>query len=87
LLHDEWPDVRVVAAEAIAQLREREAAVTTIAAVLRTGNLHEALAAQNALDFMWKAGNATLSEAQSLVRDLKFSEPTDRIPRYLLSQP
>lgn len=86
-LDDEWLDVRVVAAEAIAHLGEREAAVETIAAVLKTGNAYEVLAAQNALEFMWQAGTVTLAQAQSLVRDVKFSEPADRIPRYLLAQP
>ncbi|QDU26462.1 Choline-sulfatase [Anatilimnocola aggregata] len=87
LLDDEWLDVRVVAAEAIGMLGEREVARQTIADVLKNGNKQEALAAQNALDFMWKAGTVTLPQAQSLVRDLQFSEPADRIPRYLLSQP
>lgn len=87
LLNDEWPDVRVVAAEALAHLDEKDAAVKTIAAVLKTGNLHEALAAQNALDFMWQAGNVTLAQAQTLLRDLKLPEPGDRIPRHLLQQP
>ncbi|MEQ2010546.1 MAG: sulfatase-like hydrolase/transferase, partial [Limisphaerales bacterium] len=86
-LDDEWPDVRVVAAEALAHLGEREAAVKAIAAVFKTGNPHEALAAQNALDFMWQAGHVPLAQAQSLVRDLKFSEPGDRIPKFLLNQP
>lgn len=87
LLNDEWPDVRVVAAEAIAHLGEQDAAAKTIAAVLKSGNVHEALAAQNALDFLWQAGHVSLAQAQDLVRDLKFREPGDRIPRYLLSQP
>jgi arylsulfatase A-like enzyme len=86
-LDDEWPDVRVVAAEAIARLGEREPAVKAIAGVLKTGNTYEALAAQNALDFMWEAGTVPLAQAQSLLRDLKFPEPADRIPRYLLDQP
>ena len=79
--------MRVVAAEAIAHLGEREVAVETIALVLKTGNLHEALAAQNALDFLWQAGLVPLDQAQNLVRDLNFAEPGDRVPRYLLSQP
>lgn len=87
LLNDEWPDVQVVAAEALAHLGEQETAVKTIAAVLKAGNLHEALAAQNALDFLWQAGHVPLSQAQNLVRDLKFGEPGNRIPRYLLNQP
>jgi hypothetical protein len=84
LLNDESPDVRVVAAEAIAHLGEQEAAAEAIANVLKSGNLHEALAAQNAVDFMWQSGTLPLAAAQGLVRDLKFSEPADRIPRYLL---
>jgi N-sulfoglucosamine sulfohydrolase len=86
-LTEEWPDVRVVAAEAIAHLGEREPAVKAIAAVLETGNLHEALAAQNALDFLWQAGIVPLEQAQDLVRHLRFAEPGDRIPRHLLGQP
>jgi len=86
-LDDEWLDVRVVAAEAIAHLGERTAAAKVIGEIIKAGNAHESLAAQNALDFMWQAGNVTLAQAQSLVRDLKFTEPGDRIPRYLLAQP
>jgi hypothetical protein len=84
LLADEWPDVRVVAAEAIAHLGEPEAAAKAIDKVLTTGNLHEALAAQNALDFLRQASILTLAQAQDMVRNLKFGEPADRIPRYLL---
>ncbi|MHB1310020.1 MAG: sulfatase-like hydrolase/transferase [Limisphaerales bacterium] len=87
LLNDEWPDVRVVAAEALAHLGDAEPAVEAIAVVLNTGNPHEVLAAQNALDYLRQAGKVTLARAQDLVRDLKGSEPGDRIPRYLLSQP
>jgi N-sulfoglucosamine sulfohydrolase len=87
LLTDEWPDVRVVAAESLAHLGEKDAAVKAIAAVLKTGNPHEALAAQNALDFLRESGHVPLAEAQALVRGLKFSEPADRIPRYLLGLP
>jgi N-sulfoglucosamine sulfohydrolase len=84
LLADEWPDVRVVAAEAIAHLGEPEVAATAIAGVLTTGNLYEVLAAENALDFLRQAGLVTLAQAQEMVRNLKFKEPADRIPRYLL---
>jgi arylsulfatase A-like enzyme len=86
-LSDEWADVRVVAAEAIAHLGARQAAVNTLADVIATGNLYEVLAAQNALDFLWQAGLVPLGQAQDLLRDLKFDEPVDRIPRYLLGQP
>ncbi len=62
-------------------------AVATLDAVLKGGNLHEALAAQNALDFLREAGHVTLARAQDLVRGLEFGEPADRIPRYLLELP
>lgn len=84
-LSDEWADVRIVAAESIAYLGEKKPALDVIAAVLREGNLHEALAAQNALDFMWQAGHVTLAEAQALVRVTDLPEPADRIPRYFLN--
>lgn len=82
-LNDQWADVRVVAAEAIAHLGEQEAAIKTLEEVLHGGNLHEILAAENALDFLCEAGHVKLSLAQELVRDLKLGEPADRIPRYL----
>jgi hypothetical protein len=85
-LRDEWFDVRVVAAEAIAHRGEPEAAVTTLATVLTGGNLYEALAAQNALDYLQQAGLVPLRRAQELVRGLKFTEPADRIPSYLLDR-
>lgn len=87
LLKDEWADVRVVAAEATAHLGDREAALETLAAVLKRGNPHEVLAAQNAVDFLWQSGHFQLAEAQDLMRDQELGEPGDRIPRYLLSQP
>lgn len=83
-LSDDWLDIRVVAAEAIAYLGEQEAAIATIADVLKSGNTYEVLAAQNALDFLYQAGHVPLSRAQQLVRGAKGGEPTDRIPRYLL---
>jgi N-sulfoglucosamine sulfohydrolase len=86
LLDDEWADVRVVAAEALAHLGEVNAAVATIQDVFKTGNVHEVLAAQNALDFMHQAGLVPLAKAQELVRGLEFSEPASRIPRFLLAQ-
>jgi arylsulfatase A-like enzyme len=83
-LSDDWFDVRVVAAEAVANLGDQESALETLATVLTRGNLHEALAAQNSLDFLREARLVPLLRAQELVRGLKFGEPADRIPRYLL---
>ena len=87
LLADKSPDVRVVAAESIAYLGEAKAAVETVAAVLKEGNPHEVLAAQNSLDFMWQAGQVGLAEAKRLVAGSKSREPGDRIPNYLIAQP
>lgn len=85
-LADSWADVRIAAAEAIAYLGEGEETARVIAAAIRSDDLYESLAAQNALDFMWQAGHIALPQAQAMVRDLKLGEPADRIPRYLLAQ-
>jgi len=86
-LNDDWADVRVVAAEAVAHIGQQEAAVKALEGVLSGGNLHEALAAQNSLDFLREAGLVSLARAQDLVRGLKFGEPADRIPKYFFSLP
>ena len=79
--------VRVVAAEAVAFLGEKDKALAAVTAVVKEGNDYEALAAQNALDFMWKAGNITLAQAQKALKNLRIKkEPNDRIPNYLLSE-
>lgn len=86
-LEDECLDVRVVAAEAVAFLGEKDKALAVVTAVVKEGNDYEALAAQNALDFMWKAGNITLAQAQKALKNLRIKkEPNDRIPNYLLSE-
>lgn len=85
-LYDEWLDVRVAAAEALAHVGEKDAAVQALGMVLQTGNLYEALAAQNSLDFLSEAGLVPLATAQDLLRGSKFGEPGDRIPRYLLTK-
>jgi N-sulfoglucosamine sulfohydrolase len=79
LLRDEWPDVRTIAAEAIAQLGETEAAIATLKDVLNSGNEYEQLAALNTLDILRTDAVIPLRVAQDLVRDLKLSEPADRI--------
>lgn len=86
LLKDEWNDIRVVAAEALGFLGEKEVALTVLADVIKNGGKYESLAALNTLDFMWKAGNVTLAKAQDLVRGVEFKEPLDRVPNYLLSE-
>lgn len=80
LLTDEFADVRVVAAEALGGLGEIRVAMPVLADVVRSGNLREVLAAQNALDYLGEAGLVSWSELRDLVRELKFDEPADRIP-------
>ena len=85
LLQDEWADIRVVAAEALGFHDEAEAGVAVLAEIARSKNPYEALAALNALEYMWKAGHVPLGRVQTLVSGLELTEPLDRIPRYLLS--
>ncbi|MBB5039093.1 sulfatase-like hydrolase/transferase [Prosthecobacter dejongeii] len=86
LLQDDFKDVRVVAAEALAYLGEKDSSLAAVKGVIETGSLYESLAALNALDFMWKAGHVTRDEARAMVKNLKTKEPNDRIPKYLLSE-
>lgn len=80
LLKDDWADVRVVAAEALAWLGETDVAVNTLAEVLKSGNLHEVLAAQNALDHLREDRHVSVAALRKLVKDQEFSEPANRIP-------
>ncbi len=86
-LLDDWNDVRVVAAEAVAGLGEKEQAQTALQQVLADGNPYEVLAAENSVDALWQHGPLSLHEAQELVRSVRAKEPGDRIPEYLLAQP
>lgn len=83
LLQDDTPDVRVVAAEALARLGDTEPAFETLAGVLQTGNLHEALAAQNAIEALWRDGRLERTQAQKLLNARTLPEPGDRIPALL----
>jgi N-sulfoglucosamine sulfohydrolase len=84
LLKDDWAEVRVAAAEAMAWLGEATASLEVLADVLSTGNQFEILAAQNALEYLWRAGHISLEAAQRLLRGREFTEPAQRIPDYLL---
>ena len=83
-LADEWADVRVVAAEALGYLGGAPAAAKVVTDALRGTGTYEALAAQNALEAMWRAGHVTLAAAQEAVRGLPSAEPGNRIPQFLL---
>jgi arylsulfatase A-like enzyme len=84
-LQDEFADVRIVAAEAVAWLGESDSAKRVIAGELEGGLVSEVLAALNSLDAMRQAGQVSLDEARRLVHDRQYEEPADRIPRYILS--
>ncbi len=84
-LKDDWADVRVIAAEAIGQLGELDAAIETIKEVLQTGNPYESLAALNSLDVLRSEGLIRLEVAREIVRDLKLAEPADRIADFILN--
>jgi arylsulfatase A-like enzyme len=86
LLRDEFADVRVVAAEALGCLGESDRARDALTDVLKHGRPYEVLAALNTLESMWRAGQVPLDRVHALVRDLKLSEPADRIQRFLLSR-
>ncbi|MDZ7620468.1 MAG: hypothetical protein U1E05_25985 [Patescibacteria group bacterium] len=83
-LHDDWADVRIVAAEALGYLGEAKPGLKTLEAVLHEGNQYEVLAALNTLDFMHQAGHVPLARVQAMVADLKLTEPANRIPEFLL---
>lgn len=83
-LKDDFADVRVVACESLAILGELKTAIAGLAEVLKSGNLHEALAALNSIDALQQAGKLPRAQAQELVRNIKLPEPGDRIPSYLL---
>ncbi len=83
-LGDEWADVRVVAAEAVAHLGAVDAAYPVLADIVRGGAPGEVLAAQNALDHLRTAGLVAPGELRTFVRGREFAEPADRIPRLWL---
>lgn len=86
LLGDDWGDIRIVAAEALTCLGEGETALEGLASELDGPEEYEVLAALNALDFTWAAGNAPLERIQAILRGRKFAATPDRIAKYLLSQ-
>jgi hypothetical protein len=85
LLRDEWGDIRIVAAEALGYHGDAEAGVEVLAEIVNSKEPYEALAALNTLEYMWRAEHVPLTRVQDIVRDLKLTEPLDRIPRFLLS--
>lgn len=83
LLRDEFADVRIVAAVALALHGETAAARATLAEIIGGGQPYEVLAVLNALEFASRSGTPR-SRAPAMVRDRKPTEPAERIPTDLL---
>lgn len=83
-LTDEWPDVRIAAAEALGYLGEGEAAFAVLATEMKNSERYVALAALNTGEYMWRAGHVPLARLQAAMQGLKLAEPLDRIPTYIL---
>jgi hypothetical protein len=67
-LTDDWPDVRLIAAEALAGLGEIGRAVPVVAASVKSEDAYECLAALNTLDFLRGAGHVPLADVQTLAQ-------------------
>jgi hypothetical protein len=82
LLKDDWPDVRVVAAEALSYLGETELAMKTLEPIIKGDQFYAALAALNALDFMHDAGHVSAARIRSLIEGTKFRDVCGRMATY-----
>jgi N-sulfoglucosamine sulfohydrolase len=84
LMNDPLADVRVVAAEAIAHLGKTERSLECLTEVLAEGNPYEALAAQNAVEYLWADDVISIEQARAAVNVReKWDEPLNRIPEFL----
>ncbi len=86
LLADDWEDVRTAAAEALGHLGDGDRALEALTGVLASGRPETHLAALNTIEALWRAGAATLAQAQAAVRGREFGEPGDRIVNFLAAQ-
>ncbi len=82
LLKDEWPDICVVAAEAISYLGQAKLAVKTLESVIKSEEEYPALAALNALDFMHQAGHVSLERIRELIKGVRFKSTPARMADY-----
>lgn len=84
-LKDEWPDVRIAAAEALGFHGDGEAGFAVLVAEMKSSEPYIALTALNAAEYMWRSKHVSLPHLQAAVKELKLGEPAGRIPKYLLS--
>jgi hypothetical protein len=83
LLEDEWPVIRVVAAEALACLGEAVPALNALEPIIESDMEFDTLAALNALDFMVQAGNVTPEQVQKLLPETGTTENVRKMIAYL----
>ncbi len=85
LLKDEWPDIRVVAAEALGHLGEEKRAFRTLRRIAKSEVEYDALAALNALDFMYQAEHVSLKQINALVKEMDPKGLNERMTDYFTS--
>jgi len=82
LLSDDWPDIRIVAAEALGYLDETNKALETLEPIIKGNEKYPSLAALNALDFMQEAGHVTRERIQLLIKGTRFKDTPERMAAY-----
>jgi len=82
LLKDEWMDVRVVAAEALSYLGETDLALQAMKPIIGGKEGFATVAALNALDFMFDAGNVSLDQILEIIEGLEFKDVSGRMVEY-----
>jgi len=84
LLQDEYADIRITAAEALACCGATDSALSALAPILSSDNEVEVLAALNAIDFLHESGHVSPTQLQQLLANHSFAATPDRIAAYLL---
>ena len=82
LLKDDWMDIRVVAAESLSYLDQRNLALETLEPIIKNEPEYVSLAAMNALDFMHQAGHVSLKRIRKLLGDTEFKGYPKRMADY-----
>jgi len=79
LLKDRALDVRIVAAEALAQMGDVDKAQETLLDVIKTGNEYEGLAAINTLEMITRANLITADQTRALLQGTKRTDLMERV--------
>jgi arylsulfatase A-like enzyme len=82
LLRDDWPDIQIVAAEALSYLDETRLAIKTLEPIAKSDKEFLSLAAMNALDFMQQAGHISLQRIRKLIEGHRFKTTPERMAKY-----